>query len=91
MELEPISEDPTSTEDSNAQVTTNPLNSYNLSRALRKRLEAKDVLFCHWDKGERLKKLFETIEDDLNLKRNTVLGSDIKKFLLKELMKYYLT
>ena len=91
VELDSSSNEPSSTENMNENIITNPQISRSLSLLLRKRLEEEDVPRSHWQAkgGERLRSLFEAIVDDLNLESNILLGNDMQMFLLKELFSYY--
>lgn len=93
VELETNSSESSSTEEINIKAATGLLPSGNVTRALKMRLDKQGAPISHWEaRADRLKKLFQGVEDDLSLTRNTLLGSDEQRaFLLKELFAYYQT
>jgi len=58
VEVDPTSDESSSTSIINVNTSKNPLMTRNLSRALKKRLDEADVQFNHWDMAVKLKSLF---------------------------------
>ena len=90
VDLGTTSSDSSSREDIIRTEATNLLNVDSISSALKKELDLEAVSISHWEgRPERRKKLFEEVEDDLRLTRNTLVGSEKQNFLEKEMYKHY--
>ena len=76
--------------DDNPHRSSQSVSLQNLRKALHQQLDVKGIPFNYFrEDAERFEVLFNAVEDDLGLKRNTIKESEIKLFLLREMGKYY--